>query len=394
MNISRRHSMVLGSAALAGFTTRDARAIPKPPAEGLYVYFNHAVRLKAIEVLQRGKRHFVRVRTDRGAEGIISANSKLPDILSLFERLVAPYFLKRDVRNLPGLVDGVYTHNRNYKYAGMPFWNSVAHVELAVFDLLSRQSGQPVGKLLGEVIRDEIPVYVSRFDRDTTPQQEVRNVSAALAETGAKATKLKIGRRMFNTPEQTRRDLAMLELARKTWGDKIEIFVDANGSYRAKEAIEIGREMEKLNIGFFEEPCRWQDYQGTLAVADALRMPVAGGEQDSSLEHFHWMTQRKVVDLVQPDVYYLGGLTRMLRVARMADQFGMKITPHSPKTGADAAANLHFASVVPNLGPYQEYRHAPEVRGGKVAVPREAGLGVEYDARDWRDAKIIASIAG
>ena len=129
---------------------------------------------------------------------------------------------------------------------------------------------------------------------------------------------------MFNTPEQTRRDLAMLELARKTWGDDVEIFVDANGSYAAKEAIQIGREMEKLKIGFLEEPCRWQDYQGTLAVADALDMTVAGGEQDSSLDQFQWMIARRVVDLVQPDIYYSGGLTRMLRVAKMAELAGRK----------------------------------------------------------------------
>ena len=99
-------------------------------------------------MLRRDNRFFVRVRSDDGTEGIIAANSKLPDIISLLERLVAPYFLEKDVRDLDALVDGVYTHNRNYKYAGMPFWNSVAHVELAILE--SAQPGRPkwtVGQL-------------------------------------------------------------------------------------------------------------------------------------------------------------------------------------------------------------------------------------------------------
>ena len=129
-------------------------------------------------------------------------------------------------------------------------------------------------------------------------------------------------------------------------------------------------------------------------------MVVAGGEQDSSLPRFRWMIEHRVVNLVQPDLAYNGGLLRCLRVAKMAQRAGMSITPHCPKADPNTAYMLHFAAVVPNLGPHQEYS-APgprgswwrvpsfEVENGVVPVPTGPGLGVEYDPAIWQEAEIV-----
>jgi L-alanine-DL-glutamate epimerase-like enolase superfamily enzyme len=129
-------------------------------------------------------------------------------------------------------------------------------------------------------------------------------------------------------------------------------------------------------------------------------MTVAGGEQDSSLPRFRWMIAERVVDHVQPDLAYNGGFLRCLRVARMAEEAGMQVTPHCPKADPNTAYMLHFAAVAPNLGPFQEYRAKPvqerwwgapsfEARGGAVAVPSGPGLGVTYDPALWREAEVI-----
>ena len=170
-----------------------------------------------------------------------------------------------------------------------------------------------------------------------------------------------LGLRMRNSQEQGRRDWHLIELARERFGDDMNIFVDANSSYTVTEAIEMGRFLESKRVGFFEEPCPWQEYEDTKRVSDALDMTVAGGEQDSSLARWHWMVTNRGVDLVQPDVFYNGGLIRMLRVAQMARDVGMMVTPHSPKTGEQAYANLQFCSIAPNLRPFQEYRESPAV---------------------------------
>ena len=355
----------------------------------LKTFFSTPIKIESIELLRVDKSYYVRTTSSDGAAGITSANDRLLNTLTLFRNLIIPYFKGKDARDLETLVDGVYIYDSYYKYAGMPFWNAVGHIEISLFDMMGKISGQPVGSLLGKKIRSEIPVYISRLTRETTPEEEVEQVEKALTMTGTKAVKLKIGGRMFNNAHFTRRTNRMIPLVRSRLGDNITIYVDSNGSYDADEAISVGRMLQEHDVGFFEEPCGWQEYEQTKRVADALTMIVAGGEQDTSLAQFEWMIRHRVVDLVQPDLYYNGGFIRCLRVARMAEKVGMKITPHSPKSGADAAAMLHFASVVANLGPHQEYSASPEVKNGLVKVPTGPGLGIHIDPKLIRDAETV-----
>jgi L-alanine-DL-glutamate epimerase-like enolase superfamily enzyme len=129
-----------------------------------------------------------------------------------------------------------------------------------------------------------------------------------------------------------------------------------------------------------------------------LKIPVAGGEQDTSWPQWRRMVSQRIVDIAQPDVNYNGGLLRTLRVARLAAAAGLPITPHCPQTGPYQTPNLHFASVVPNLGPFQEYNAAPsapipwctpslDVQGGMVTVPTGPGLGIEFDPSIWPKAQ-------
>ena len=361
----------------------------------LHETFSSPIIIASVEALRYRGRYLVRVRSGDGAEGITTVNNRLDYLWPIMQQIVAPYFIGKDARDLDTLVDGVYTFRSAYKLAGIAFWNPVAYVELAVLDMLGKLVGQPVGTLFGPVLRPHIPIYLSSMRRDTTPEEEVTWLQARLAETGADAIKLKIGGRMnHNADAFPGRTDALIPLARKTFGDAITIYVDANGSYDAEHAIEVGALLADYGIAFFEEPCPWQEYWQTKQVADALDMPVAGGEQDSSLPLFDWMIRERVVNVVQTDVMYNGGLIRLLRVAHMAEAAGMPIMPHSPKFGAEAAAVLHFASIVPNLGPHQEYSgaykepeswYAPtfEIHNGAVTVPTKPGLGVEYDPAMW-----------
>jgi L-alanine-DL-glutamate epimerase-like enolase superfamily enzyme len=295
----------------------------------------------------------------------------------------------------------VYTYHSNYKLAGLALWNCVAHVEFCMLDMLGKMANRPVCELLGAVLRRQIPVYLSSMRRDTTPEEEVAHLEARLAETGARAVKLKIGGRMSaNADAMPGRTERLVPLARERLGDEIAIYVDANGSYDAGKAIEVGRMLEANGVGFYEEPCPWEQYEWTQQVAQALEMTVAGGEQDSSLPRFAQMIRDGVVDMVQPDLAYVGGFIRSLRVASMAREAGMRVTPHSSKSDANTAYMLHFAAVTSNAGPYQEYNAAPprgqwweappfEVHEGTIAVPDGPGLGVSYDPALWREAEVI-----
>ena len=388
----------LGAAAclpLAAGAPLVAQGDPRADSAGfsfdLRRHFAEPVTIAAIDVLRLDGESLIRCTAADGAVGIIPAHEKLTDFLSLLKELVRPFFINKDARDLPELVEGVYLEERNYKYAGMPFWNAVANIELCLLDLLGKQAGLPSGRLFGEFRRTQLPVYLSRFDRDTTAQQEVAAAARDLARTGATAVKFKTGRRMSNSPQQTRRDIAMVALARETFGNGVAIYLDANGSYRtAAEAIRIGREFERLGASFLEEPCPWEDFAATKQVADALEMTIAGGEQDSSLPKFRWLIENQALDLVQPDLFYNGGLIRALRVAQLAAAAGLPITPHSPRVGLPAAPTLHLMALVPNPGPHMEYKTSPEIQNGTVRVPDATGFGLEYDAPRFARAEVIA----
>lgn len=360
---------------------------PSPDLLDLPGRVGAAVVLERPEVLDRNGVVYLRIRSRDGAVGTIQANPKLRPLASFLQAAVAPAFAGRDARDLERLVDEVYVGRSNYKNAGLPFWLCVAHVELAVLDLLARRAGLPTNEFLGPVLRREIPVYISRFERRNSGEEEVAAVDAILAATGARAVKFKIGCRMGNSPEQDRRDRDLIRAARRLWGDRVAIHVDANGSYRVDEAITMGEFLAGHGVAFLEEPCPWEQPEDTKTVADALALPVAGGEQDSSLARFRWLIRERGVDVVQPDIYYAGGMIRCLRIARMAAAAGLPVTPHSPKTGLEAAPNLHFLSLVPGIGPFQEYRACGEIRRGCVRVPDGPGFGLDYNETDFAAAR-------
>lgn len=349
------------------------------------------VKIASIEVLRVGGNHFVRSTSTDGAVGLAITNDRLEDLLPLLQRRVIPYFVGKDARDVEWLVDGVYPFQSNYKYAGMAFWCCVGFVEFSLWDMLGKVAGKSVGEMLGGVIRKQVPVYLSSLRRDTTPQQEVDWLGKRLAETGAKAVKLKIGGRMSrNADASPGRTEQLVALARKTFGDGVTIYVDANGSYDAQKAIEVGKMLEAHNVGFFEEPCPFEEYEQTQRVAEALEVPVAGGEQDTSIARFRQMVRERVVDIVQPDLNYNGGFVRTIRVAEAAAASKMLITPHSPKADANEAYLLHFVARTANAGPFHEYDAgsskkatwiAPsmEVKDGALEVPGGAGLGITVD---------------
>jgi L-alanine-DL-glutamate epimerase-like enolase superfamily enzyme len=135
-------------------------------------------------------------------------------------------------------------------------------------------------------------------------------------------------------------------------------------------------------------------------VADALTIRIAGGEEEPSLRQFRWMIETGVLQVVQPDMFYFGGMTRAMRVARMAEAAGLECTPHMSGTGLGFLYAAHFASFAPAHGPHQEYKGTDELpvssptsplraEKGVVRVPSGAGLGVVFDPAFLREARVV-----
>jgi L-alanine-DL-glutamate epimerase-like enolase superfamily enzyme len=180
-------------------------------------------------------------------------------------------------------------------------------------------------------------------------------------------------------------------LVRKTFGDDMVIYADSNGSYSVQEAIRIGKLMEEQKFDFYEEPVPFDWYEETKLVADALNVPIAGGEQQPSLHQFRWLIANDAVQIVQPDMFYFGGMIRSMKVALMAHAVGKQCVPHISGSGLGYLYMMHFVSAIPNAGPYHEFKgfnselpiecptSSLESEDGVVTVPSGPGLGVTID---------------
>jgi L-alanine-DL-glutamate epimerase-like enolase superfamily enzyme len=405
MTGTRRNFIRLGTAAGAAMALKPARAGARQgSASTSHVaqtlaspvlrreLFPSPVPISSIDLTRAGEQFLVRVRSLDGASGIAVGH---PDVLEttwpILTRRIAPFFIKKDARDLEKWLDEIYIANSNYKWQGLPFWVPLASLEFAILDLLGQVSRKSLGELFGPVVRRDVAVYRASGNRGNTPEAEIAYLQQLVAETGASAIKFRLGARMRYDDASTRRDLTMIPLTRKTFGDRMTIYADANGSYDIPMALRIGRIMDEHRLAFMEEPVPFDYYDETKQIADELRLPVAGGEQDSSLRRFRWMIEHRAVDVVQPDLFYFGGFIRSIRVARMAAAAGMPCTPHMSDGGLGFLYVAHFASVISNAGPFQEYKgrddslpvasESSTLRcvNGMLRVPSGPGLGVTID---------------
>jgi L-alanine-DL-glutamate epimerase-like enolase superfamily enzyme len=217
----------------------------------------------------------------------------------------------------------------------------VSAVDVALWDLKARLLGVSLVELFGRC-RAEVPVYGSggftTYDDRTTSLQ----LEKWVAEWGVRWAKIKIGE-SWGTAEE--RDLHRAALAREVLGESIGLFVDANGGYRAKQAIRVGKVLEDdLGVTWFEEPVSSDDLEGLRLVREALALDVAAGEYGYDDRYFARMVVAGSVDCLQADATRCGGYTGWLRAAAIAAASGLEVSAHCAPS-----LHAHVAASIPNL---------------------------------------------
>lgn len=414
-SLSRRAFLRASAAFAAAAGATRGRAAPLPPAIDagalrrlmdapvLQLGFVKApVTVASLELLRNGRNYLVRARSTDGVEAITVPN---PAIMAkawpVFLGNVVPSFLKKDARTLEALHTDVYRAGSNYKMQGQLFWVSVMAAEQALLELMGQTAKRPVADFFGGARRRDIPVYYASGNRGNTPEAEIEYLQKLVAGSGVRAIKFRLGGRMSrNADSLPGRTEKLIPLVRKTFGDGMTLYADSNSSYDAKEAIRIGRIMETHGYGFYEEPCEFDDLWSTKEVADALTIPVAGGEQEFSLHRWHWMIAQRGVDIVQPDLHYGGGFIRATKVARMAEAAGMTVVPHMSGGGLGYLDVVQFAAFTPNIGPFQEFKGNATIpvscptsslkcEDGRVRCPTGPGFGVTIDPAFVKQAEVV-----
>ena len=358
-------------------------------------YFPEPVIIESLELLRFKNSFLCRVRAKGGAEGLAVGHSgQLRTLYPIFTNLLQPFFLKQDARDLDLLLERAYVYRLNFRLNGMALGVPLATIEFAILDMMGRIAGKPMGQLIGELHHPKVAVYQATEYRDKSVAASMDLIRRDVEEYRAKALKIKVGGLMFTT-ENLRavgpagRTETIVPLVRKTFGDQMVLYADANGFYSVPEAIRVGRLLREHRFEFFEEPVPFDWYEETKQVADALPLPVAGGEQEYSLHGFRWLIANHALQIVQPDTYYFGGMIRSLQVARMAHALGKRCTPHMTGGGLGHLYMIQFVSVLPNALPYHEFKGLKseieftcptsplQVVDGMIQVPTGPGSGVE-----------------
>ena len=358
--------------------------------------FAGPVIIKSIELLRYKRGFLCRVRSADGAEGISVGHSGMNSFYPIFLNSLQPFFIGKDARDLDLLLEKVYIYQFNFRLSGMALGIPLATIEFAILDMLGRIADKSIGQLIGEIHHPQVTVYQATEYREKPVEESLELIKRDVAEYNAHALKIKVGGLMFMTADINAvgpkgRTEQIIPLIRKTFGDKMALYADSNGFYSVDEAIRVGKLLEEYGYGFFEEPVMFDWYEETRQVADALTIPVAGGEQEYSLHGFRWLIANDGLQIVQPDNYYFGGMIRSMQVARMAEAFGKACTPHMSGGGLGYLYMIHFVSALPNASAHHEFKGlntnvqfecktSPlSVVDGKIKVPTGPGLGVQID---------------
>lgn len=355
--------------------------------------FADPVIMESVELLRYEDNFICRVRTADGAEGIsVSNNMQMQYLYPIQTKRINPFFVGKDARDLDRLIDGVYTYKSNYKLQSLALWVPLATVEFAVLDLLGKVAGRPIGELISDRIHlPEIPVYQANNNRGRSPEESLENIEETVARTGAKAVKFKVAGRMLDPEAPPRRSERLIPMVREAFGDDMTIYADANGGYDPEEAVRIGKLMAEYDYGFYEEPIAFDRYAELGEIATRIEVPIAGGEQEPSFYNFRYLIGENILDVVQPDIFYYGGMIRSMRVARMAAARDRICVPHISGSGLGFLYMAHFVSALENAGPYHEFKERTAelpyecptaslgVTDGTLKVPTGPGAGVVVD---------------
>ena len=352
---------------------------------------------------QKRTAHLVEIRTDEGLVGwgecfgpgnVAIANK------CIIEKVIQPMILEFDPLNREVIWQKVYNLLRDHGQKGMPI-QALSGIDIALWDIAGKITNLSISRLIGGRFRESIPVYgyglmLRREDVDSLANRFYEEAQA-IKSMGFVATKMKVGL----GPEK---DIRLAEAVRKGIGDGFPFMVDANHCYTSSDALYVGRALEEMNAFWFEEPVPPEDLEGYLELKSVLDIKIAGGEAEFTRWGWRNILQKRCVDLAQPEVCALGGISEYLKVLAMAHAHFVPVVNHVWGSAIAVATNLQLLAAMPPLPggihpiePLLEFdttenkfrdeliidplkiQQQVSANGGFVSIPDNPGIGVEPD---------------
>ena len=292
--------------------------------------------------------HLVEVETDEGITGwgecfgpgnIALANKYI------VEKVIQPLIKGDDPLKKEYIWHKVYNLLRDSGQKGMPI-QALSGIDIALWDILAKKSNLPLYQLLGGKTNDKIPVYGYGMMLQKKTVEELcelfKNEANQIKEKNFKAMKMKIGM----GPKE---DLKLVSAVRDTIGSEFKLMVDANHAYNKNDALYVGRGLDEMNIYWFEEPVAPEDYDSYKELKEKLKTNIAGGEAEFTKYGWNQLIKNNCIDIAQPEVCGLGGITEYLKVSALAQSNFIPIVNHVWGSALSVAVNLHLLTTLPDM---------------------------------------------
>ena len=230
-----------------------------------------------------------------------------------------------------------------------------------------------------------MPVYASHLLWRDWSLDRLQKDARALVESGFRAVKMNMG----DKPAKV--EVERIKAVREAVGEDVDIMVDVTWSWTVSQAIQIGRQLERYNLYWLEDPIPTNDIDGLAQIANALDVPITTGENLSTIYNFRPLLERKAVDIVMIDLQFVGGITEWMKVATMAQAWNMPVVSHLFNEFSP-----HLIASIPNgliteYMPWWDviYQEPPQVKDGYIKIPNKPGLGWELDLAVIKKYKLI-----
>lgn len=335
----------------------------------------------------------VEIRTDTGLVGWGDCYGPAAINRAIIENVLKVGLIGRDPFDVEVLWEELYNKIKDYGLTGMTI-ASISGIDIALWDLIGKAVKQPIHKLIGGAFRTQLQAYATGlyFKDMNRLNEEAVDEARGYVEQGFKAIKMKIGLGSIT------KDIDRVAAVRDAIGKDVQLMVDANHCFNVPQAVAIGRELQKLDIFWFEEPISPEDLDGYVEVTNKLDMAIAGGENEFTKFGFRRILEKRAMDIVQPDVCAAGGITECKKIATLAQAHSIQCVPHAWGTAIGLAATMHYLASLPftppclvpvppmleyeqTFNPFRDELSSTDLthKGGFVTVPNGPGLGIEIN---------------
>jgi D-galactarolactone cycloisomerase len=329
----------------------------------------------------------IAVKTDDGVIGWGSVYTN--DVLVKGALLIlAPLCIGENPLDVERVTEKLHAHTF-WTGRGGSVTHTISGINIALWDILGKATGQPAGRLLGGRYRDRVRPYASLLMDEP---DRLRDTLISLREKGFRAFKIGWGR--FGRVDD-KLDERIVKTAREAVGQDAMLMVDAGASDAFwpngyKWALRAARMLEQFEVSWFEEPLPPDSLEDFVLLRQAAAIPISGGEVLTRRQAFEPWIRSGALDIIQPDATKVGGLSEFRRIAWMAEDRGMRVIPHGWNTAIGLAADLQLASANRTTDLIEYLAGSPFIdelsakpwsldSEGMLAIPESPGLGITLD---------------